>query len=85
MHLGDFGPLSWLGTDCDISFLFLIFCAKVFRYMYIGVSQCMPGTQGGQNMVLGVTEGCEPPCECFKLNPSPLGEQLVLPTALSCL
>jgi hypothetical protein len=49
-------------------------------------SMCVPGTCGSQKKVIqlprpGVTEGCNPPCGSWELNPGPLEEQLVLFTA----
>lgn len=40
---------------------------------------------GGQKVVFGVTEGCEPPCGDFRLKPGPLEKCAVLLTAESSL
>lgn len=52
---------------------------------------CVSGTSGGQRRALdgtGVTEGCEPPRECWESNPGLLQEQQMLlmaePTLWPC-
>lgn len=46
----------------------------------------IPGTHSGQKRalesspIIGVMDGCEPPSECWELDPGPLQEQPVLLT-----
>jgi hypothetical protein len=36
--------------------------------------------EGVRSPETGVTDGCEPPCECWELNPGPLKEKQILST-----
>jgi len=47
----------------------LLACMYVHS-VYLVAMEVRPGT--------GVTDGCEPPCGCWEVNPGPLPEQKVL-------
>lgn len=79
IHLTNTSPDSVYGVKCVLaSHFFLIFilcvsiaCPFMFAYMYVcvKVSDPSPGT--------GVRDSYELPCECWKLNPGSLEEQVV--------
>ena len=54
--------------------LFLIF----IYYVYNILSVCMP--LGQKRAPDHITDGCEPPCDCWELNSGPLEEQAMLLT-----
>lgn len=48
----------------------------------------MPGVLGDEKKGIGVTDGCELPCQCWELNPFPMQEQALLtagPSSLPCM
>ena len=53
---------------------------SVCLHVYLSTTcvQCLwRPEEGGRVSGPGITDGCEPPCDCWELNPSPLQKQPV--------
>lgn len=69
-------PKSSTRTSCSFKMYLFMYVCECFVCMY----SCTP-EEGIESHRITVTDGCELPCWCWKLNPRPLEEQLMLLTA----
>lgn len=80
----------------EVEVVFVLFCFEDSLISFDGCfacvdicTPCVPSAREGQKRVLGPPgtglTGCEPPCECWKLNPDPLKDEPLFLTTEPCL
>jgi hypothetical protein len=59
-------------------------CDRIFFIIYLFISCIWVHCCCLQTHQIPITDGCDPPCDCWELNSGPLGKQPVLLTTLLC-